>query len=589
MKRRACALLILFGLMFGGALAACSNEPFAEPERSDTESENATEKVTQKESEKMTEEKTTQKPKDRAQILADTKFTATEYNVDEIKNADKTAAGSFDAWKNEVFKGKNNNDDPTENAVINSPFHTLRVNGESVPVYTARCGKGAHSFAWIDITSKDSEFILELELVLSESAEKCVILPESRGVIGQMQDGTVRSEISKEGSYTYTFAKSVEDAYTDPTLAPLTIMVSRAEKAASSYGYKVVEIEPGYHENNELEFSEGNTVYYFKAGFHDICSIGLPSNSILYLERGAYLQVTDRKNADGSYNTATAIHADDVSNVRVISRGLLDCGRLQGGDGKYKHVVNTARSTNVQIRGLTVINSNTWTICAYGAQYPTIERNLLLSYRTYSDGIMMSECTGGVGRYNFVRTGDDAIEFKGTGWWNGDSKTGTECLYEYNDLWTDKGAGYCLTWESERPMDKMVFRNNSVGFAQPTWTARNTAIDCLLGTNANVSWSNITFEDIEIYRVISPNAINVQIHGNGAKLENVTFKNITVSHADEGVYAFRMHFSAKGGKISGIVLDNVTFCQKKLTADDVSNEKLFCNEAKDYFGKIVVK
>jgi len=165
MKRRACALLILFGLMFGGALAACSNEPFAEPERSDTESENATEKVTQKESEKMTEEKTTQKPKDRAQILADTKFTATEYNVDEIKNADKTAAGSFDAWKNEVFKGKNNNDDPTENAVINSPFHTLRVNGESVPVYTARCGKGAHSFAWIDITSKDSEFILELELV----------------------------------------------------------------------------------------------------------------------------------------------------------------------------------------------------------------------------------------------------------------------------------------------------------------------------------------------------------------------------------------------------------------------------------------
>ena len=202
---------------------------------------------------------------------------------------------------------------------------------------------------------------------------------------------------------------------------------------------------------------------------------------------------------------------------------------------------------------------------------------------------MMSECINSVGRYNFVRTGDDAMEFKGTGWNKGDIVKGEGCVYEYNDIWTDKGAGYCLTWESSCSMSNMVFRNNTVGFALPEWTSRNTAIDCLLGTDASSVWENILFENIEIYYVNSPNAINMQIQGDGGNLNNIVFRNIDVYSAKDGVYPFRMHFSAKGGKISGIVLDNVTFCQKKLTADDVSNEKLFCNEAKDYFGKIVVK
>ncbi len=546
-----------------------------------------------KETEEMTKDtnKTTEKATEamsREEILASTSFIPTAYDTDEIKTVDATAAGSFDSWQAEVFKNGRNNDDPTENSVIISPFHTLTVNGISVPVYTARCGSGAHSFARIDVISKNDEFILELSLRVSADIGKCVVLPESRGVFPSLDDGTVSSEISTEGSFTYTFASTADAAVTDPTLAPLTVMVSRAESFKAPSGYKTVEIEPGYHADGELEFYEQHTAYYIKAGFHDISSIGLPSNSVLYIERGAYIQVTDRQNADGSYNTKTAIHADDVENVKIISRGLLDCGRLQGGDGKYKHVVNTARSNNVSITGLTVINSNTWTICAYSAQNVRIERNLLLSYRTYSDGIMMSECTNGVGRYNFVRTGDDAIEFKGTGWWNGGSKRGMGCVYEYNDLWTDKGAGYCLTWESACPMSKMVFRNNSVGFAQPTWTDRNTAIDCLLGTNADTVWSDITFENIEIYHVISPNAINIQIHGEGGTLRNVAFKNITVGSADDGTYAFRMHFSAKGGGIFGIVLDNVNFCGNRLTADDMS-EKLFCNEASDYFDEITIK
>lgn len=579
----ACMLISALSLFSCGD----GNEEFTDP-GNDYEviggDDKETEKMTQKETQK---ENQTNQIK-REDLIAATAFEPTVYEVDAIVTAEKTAAGSFEAWKNEVVKPDRNNDDPTENAVIHSPFHTLKVNGTEVPVYTARCTTGAHSFAWIDVTSF-GDFLLDVELELTSEIGKCVLLPESRGGELEVENNAVSVDISKTGSYTFTFAFSKIAKVTDPTLAPLTLMVQKQENLNIPEGYETLEIEPGYHDNYALEFKQGNTVYVIKEGFHEISSIGLPSNSILYIERGAYLQVTDRKNEDGKQNTLTAIHADDVENVKIISRGLLDCGKLQGGDHKFKHVVNTARSKNVFINGLTIINSNTWTICAYSGENIVIEKNLLLAYRTYSDGIMMSECIGGTGRYNFVRTGDDSIEFKGTGWWNGNDKKGAVCVYEYNDLWTDKGAGYCLTWESERPMSNMTFRNNSVGFAQPTWTDRNTALDCLLGTNPDTTWENVTFENIEIYHVKSPNAINVQVQGKGAKLDNIVFKNITVTTARKGVYAFRMHFSADGGSIGSITLDNVIFCGEKLTADDLSNKELFCNQAKKYFKNIIVK
>ena len=50
-----------------------------------------------------------------------------------------------------------------------------------------------------------------------------------------------------------------------------------------------------------------------------------------------------------------------------------------------------------------------------------------------------------------------------------------------------------------------------------------------------------------------------------------------------------MHFSADGGSIGSITLDNVIFCGEKLTADDLSNKELFCNQAKKYFKNIIVK
>ena len=225
----------------------------------------------------------------------------TVYDNAAVVTEDRTEAGNVRRWQRQVFTADGgNNDMPTENAVIISPWHTLTIDGVAVPVYTARCGKGSHSFAWIDVKAGVTEFSLDVTLSVDKNAEKCVILPESRGVTAEMNDKTVTASISAYGSYTFTFAEDKDDAVTEPTLAPLTLMVPEEVPLEVPDGYKVKEIEPGYHSDLALEFSRPNMVYVMKPGLHEISSIRVPSNSILYIERGAYLQVTDRVDASGN-------------------------------------------------------------------------------------------------------------------------------------------------------------------------------------------------------------------------------------------------------------------------------------------------
>ena len=521
---------------------------------------------------------TTDKPGDDegGEVIDRTKLaqiSPTVYDVDEIVTAEETEAGDVQSWQAEVFTPNGgNNDMPTKNAVIHSPWHTLEINGTQVPVYTARCGKGSHSFAWVDVVDHQDDFILEVKLAMHRTYAQCVVLPESREVDATIDGKNITSYIRNYGSFTYTFATSEEASVTDPTMTPLTIMVTKEEKLDVPAGYDVQYIDPGYHGNDELEFTDEYMYYVFRPGLHEICSINVPANSVLWLEKGAYLKCSDRllnpDNPNGGYNTQTAIHMQDCENPQVRGRGLLDMGEVLGGDGKYKHVVNASRCQSPVVTGLTIINANTWTMCFYNNDDALMEYNLLLAYRTYSDGLMMSECRDSVGRYNFVRTGDDAIEFKGTGW--GGSAVGSNCVYEYNDCWTDKGSGYCLTWESACDMENMTFRNNSLGFAQPTWSSGNNALDCRLGTDVESRWGDVVFRDIEIYHVISPNVIITQMSGIGAILDNILFENITVKSTEFGVYAYAMTLSGNG-TISNIKIKNYNFCGRLITAEDIDN------------------
>ena len=82
---------------------------------------------------------TTDKPGDDegGEVIDRTKLaqiSPTVYDVDEIVTAEETEAGDVQSWQAEVFTANGgNNDMPTRNAVIHSPWHTNESPCRSAP------------------------------------------------------------------------------------------------------------------------------------------------------------------------------------------------------------------------------------------------------------------------------------------------------------------------------------------------------------------------------------------------------------------------------------------------------------------------
>ena len=62
----------------------------------------------------------------------------------------------------------NSNNEPLPYGFVNSVWHKLKVNGNEVNCYSARCGKGIHSFAWVDIDT-DGDFEITVDLSTTSS------------------------------------------------------------------------------------------------------------------------------------------------------------------------------------------------------------------------------------------------------------------------------------------------------------------------------------------------------------------------------------------------------------------------------------
>ena len=219
--------------------------------------------------------------------------------------------------------------------------------------------------------------------------------------------------------------------------------------------------------------------------------------------------------------------------------------------------------------GITSINSNSWSVCFTDCDNILVEELMLLGYRTFSDGIMMSDCQDSLIRNNFVRTGDDAIEVKSTG-----SEGTSNMIYEYNAIWTDKARGYGCIYEANNSVKNVVFRNNSIGFALATWTDDLGCCIVVMGDRRTTTWEDIHFENIEIY--ISYHAlVNVTLEDslgngvNGGKAKDIYFENITAYRS----YGLAARILVQNGSTLGkVYLDNIRFNDKLLQESSLSNK-----------------
>lgn len=449
-------------------------------------------------------------------------------------------------------------DTPLEYGFVDSIWHKLKINNFDVPVYSARSGYGIHSFAWIDIDT-DGLFELDIDLKLTTgNFSKVDVLPEKKGITASISNKNIKSTINQYGDFSFVFDEL-------PDMA-LTLYVSEETKFELPNGYTLQELTPGEYNNTleglSTEFKNENTAYYFKSGVYDVTSINLPSNSIAYFERGTYFRVFEGFENDYKYVLGSA-----GTNVKILGRSLFDISKVMGGDAKTKGVYNFTGS-NVYIEGITTINSNTWTMCFTAADNCEVTKCMFFGYRTYSDGIMFSDCQDSYAHDNFVRTGDDAFECKA---FSGTSEKTNNITFENNTAWTDKGIAYGCIYESVHDIENVFFRNNSVGFAQASWSNHLGCCVVQMGSMYQQTWHDIYFENMEIYST-SCAAISVFNRAlddkQGGKIKNIYFKNINVKNTrllNLPVYCINIVISLAEGvsfrnaTISNIYIDNVSY------------------------------
>lgn len=466
---------------------------------------------------------------------------------------------------------------PVRDGIILSPYYKMKINGKLVPVYASRSANGIHSFVYVDVEGGvNGTLKLKTEITATENSGElrkpgafAVVLPRSSGVTAEVNNRKVKTTVNAYGSYSF--------AFNGGHIEPLTLIVKPFEPFVVPEGYTVKRIVPGSYAAADTDFKQQNTVYYFEKGRYETDVIRLPANSVLYLERGAYLMVTP--SPDEAVENAILGCGD--KNIRLEGRGVIDFSACCGGENGPEHVNNKAgialsEVLGVSVRGLSVINAQAWSVCFNDCENVYVSDVFIMGYRVFSDGIMLSDCRNGVVENCFVRTGDDAFETKST------TKSGhtDHILFRNNAAWTDKAVAYGCIYESNHDTKNVRFENNSVGFALGTWSKHLGCNVIQMGDNPQATMYDIKFVGTEIYTSYNQAICNIYIGGSGGrgegwgKVRDIFFEDITAEN-NHGLVLYVQTYENERSEISDIYFENIRSNGSLFTDESLGNKLLY--------------
>ena len=406
--------------------------------------------------------------------------------------------------------------------IVVSPYFTMTANGVEIPVFAERTANGIHNLAYIEVSgaSGDGSFVLDVEICTHTERKNPVVLPESSGVAAQVNAKTTTARITAYGSYTFTYDKGLGSSGAE---LPLTVMVKPPE--LSEYkNYKTRYIEPGTYTLGDLDLSMPGSLYYFKKGVYELDCIEITTgNVIVYFEPGTLLVAKPLTlDENGAPMAQHVISSYGQFGVKVLGHAAIDISMRP----RTNVIFSFTRMSLLEFGGFNVINSNNWTCCFTGCEDVVIRDLALIGYKTYSDGVMLSDCKNVTVDGCFVRTGDDALEVKST---SDGTVRAENIVFQNNAVWTDKGIAYGCVYESNHSQSSVTWKNNSVGYALANWSQHlGCATVSINGSDPTAEDFDMHFEDLEIYYSRCP-VITLVMH-NGGTIRDIHFENI---HAKE--------------------------------------------------------
>lgn len=464
------------------------------------------------------------------QTEAETNYMNSMYLTDYVTKPEGEALEAF------AKEGKNR-EGYCEKGISISAYYTAKADGEDVYTYMIPSAETSpHSLVFLDVSEDkfaDGKSI-EMEVSVSFDVEKAIVLPEKLGVTPVVTGNTVKFSVSGYGTYTMIVndEKNPDKAF--------SVHVRRPEKVEVPYGYTLIEYKPGLH------FVDG---------------IQLKSKTVLYLHAGALLVAKASGTAAESRGFISASHAEDV---KILGHGVIDLSPIPW---KARRGLYMENCKNIEVNGITMINSPTWTMTYMYCNNLTITDCIVFGYRITSDAYAICSSSDVTVKDCFARSGDDLFEVKTY------SGTADNILFENCVAWPDNCRGYGIIQETVSNITNVTYRNCSLLYQLNDWSEKMAAFVVTAGERGDVS--GILFEDCDLF-YCKVFAIRFSIGANdetsGAgnfnnKISDVTFKNCSFKYpsSDRGIMKFRNATEEETG-ISGIRFENVFFKGEKLSS-----------------------
>ena len=329
--------------------------------------------------------------------------------------------------------------------------------------------------------------------------------------------------------------------------------------------------------NPEKSFEKAENLIYFGAGVHILDErLELQDNQTVLIDEGAVLY--------GSIN------ATGKRNIKVLGYGILDNSRMRRANeingcavlAKEKcersgNPIYFNKCQNVEIDGITIIDSSGWNVYLDGCEDVTIDNiKVIGQWRYNSDGCDFCNCKNSVLKNSFLRTFDDCVVVKGFKQ-NNDLPV-QNILVDNCVLWCDWGRALEVGAETSAPyMKDIIFKNCSIIHGSAVM------LDIQHGDRADIE--NVIFEKINMeysgeerkeaiqetedaeYKYFErfelPVPFNVtsgttmwsidRVSGN---LQNVYFKDISILSPDN-VIPVGGEINANSGFIKGVHFENI--------------------------------
>ena len=305
--------------------------------------------------------------------------------------------------------------------------------------------------------------------------------------------------------------------------------------------------------------AEAENLICYEPGVYDAGEIVLTEGQTLYLAGGAYV-----------YGHVTA----KGDNITICGEGVLSGEKLNHDVNKpRRQLISMTHCKNPVVRDVTLLDSPGWTLCTTWCRNVTIDNIKEICWNENSDGLDICGTSDVLITNVFLRNADDNISVKGrkpSGDSDGDCRNiiCRDCVF-----WCDKAHNMLIGPEADAERD-CVFEHitfdriycpyhfeysETYQGVMAIFCADNCAI-------RDISWSNITVEDIVYGRLISIIYTTVFAKCYGRSVDNIRFSHI--DYRGRRMFLDRIRGLDENHRVTNVTLEDVSVCGVKQTGED---------------------